>query len=436
MGSLALVSASGKSSLMQVYVSSAVLLLGSVALVVPTGYSVGAVLLLLGSAALLVKRPALHVTRQDLWVIVALVAYALVGMAEALWDGQGVRGLDNPSRFLFAIPAMLLVMAYPPRLQWMWAGLAVGSVGAGTLAAWQRFVEGASRAGGHTQIIQFGNISLLMGMLCVAGLGWALVQRHREPWMLLLILGAIGGIFGSLLSGSRGGWIGLPLMLLVVYRGYGRGLPFGVKLTALSCVLAAGALVYAAPQLGVQDRVHQAVEDVRLYFVEDNPDTSVGRRLDMWRGAWQLALQSPVVGVGSSGYDAGMVSMVEEGKLHPSVLRFNHAHNEFFDTLAKRGLVGLAVLLMLYLIPMRLFARRLSAPDMEVRSLAVGGTLLSVAYIDFSLTQGFLTHNSGIMVYSFWLAVLWGAFKNANERQDSGSDNRGLSADSAADNTR
>ncbi|HSP32123.1 MAG TPA: ligase, partial [Halomonas sp.] len=47
------------------------------------------------------------------------------------------------------------------------------------------------------------------------------------------------------------------------------------------------------------------------------------------------------------------------------------------------------------------------AANLEVRALAVAGVLLPVAYIDFGLTQTLMEHNSGVMVYAFWLVVLW-----------------------------
>lgn len=75
------------------------------------------------------------------------------------------------------------------------------------------------------------------------------------------------------------------------------------------------------------------------------------------------------------------------------------------------GMIGLGVLLALYLVPMSLFGRELHAPDLQQRSLAIAGVLLSVAYIDFGLSQSFLTHNSGVMMFAFLLAVLWGCFR-------------------------
>lgn len=397
-------------SALRLYTSLAVFLLGAIALIVPSGYSVGAVMLLLGSIVLLIKRPVLGLTRRDWLVIAAMLAYAAVSMLEAWWDGQGTRGLDNPIRFLLAIPAMLLVMAYPPRLSWLWTGLALGAIGAGGWAGWQKLVEGESRATGYTHVIQFGNLSMLLGILCFAGLGWAWMQPRRLPWVALLLFGALMGMLGSLFSGSRGGWIGLPFVLLVFHRGYGRHLPGLIKGAVLVAIVAGASLVYVLPQTGVQSRVHEAFDDVSRYVSGESLTSSVGARFEMWKGASQLILEKPLIGWGDNGYQKGMQALADEGVIHPEVTLYGHAHNELIDAWAKRGLIGLVILLALYLIPMRLFARRLDSPDLELRSLAVAGVLLSVAYIDFGLSQVFLSHNSGVMMFAFLLAVLWGNF--------------------------
>ncbi|TFH86527.1 O-antigen ligase family protein [Billgrantia azerbaijanica] len=393
---------------MTYYTSLAVFLLGAIALVVPSGYSLGAAMLLLGSVVLLVNRPSLGLTWRDWQVIAVLVAYAAVGMLEAWWDGQGISGADKSSRFLFAVPALLLVMAYPPRLSWLWSGLALGAIGAGSWAGWQKLAEDVERATGYTYVIQFGNLSMLLGILCLAGLGWAFVQPHRGRWMALLLVGALMGILGSLFSGSRGGWVGFPFVLLVLYRGYGRELPGLVKAGALVVVVAGAALVYAVPQTGVQSRVHQAFDDVANYVSGESRTSSVGARFEMWKGASRLILEKPLTGWGDNGYQQGMQGLADAGVINPFVTRYGHAHNEFIDALAKRGVIGLAVLLALYLVPMTLFAQHLSAANLEHRSLAVAGVLLSVAYIDFGLSQVFLAHNSGVMMFAFWLAALYG----------------------------
>jgi len=403
---------------MQYYTSLAVFLLGAIALVVSSGYSLGAALLLLGSIVLLVKRPTLRLQRQDALIMAVLIFYAAVGVLEAWWDGQGMRGVDKPIRFVLAVPAMLLIMAYPPRLAWMWSGLAVGAIGAGSWAGWQKLVEGAGRATGYTYVIQFGNISMLMGILCLAGLGWAVIQPRARIWLAFLLLGAMGGILGSLFSGSRGGWVGIPFILLVLYRGYGRDLPNKFKVGAIAVVLVGAGSVYAVPQTGVQHRVHMAFSDVSSYLSGESQTSSVGARFEMWKGALHLIQEKPLVGWGSDGYHEAMLELGEEGMVNRYVAkRYDHAHNEFIDATVKRGVVGLMALLAIYLVPMTLFARQLQAANLEVRALAVAGVLLPVAYIDFGLTQTLMVHNSGVMVYAFWLVVLWGGFRVCERRQ-------------------
>ena len=395
---------------MRLYTSLSVFLLSAIALIVPSGYSVGAVMLLLGSIILLIKRPPLGMIRRDWLVIAAMLAYAAVSMLEVWWDGQSSSGFDKPSRFLLAIPAMLLVMAYPPKLSYLWAGLAIGAIGAGSWAGWQKLVEGEWRAGGYTHVIQFGNLSMLMGILCLAGLGWAWVQQRRMPWLALLLVGALMGILGSLFSGSRGGWVGFPFVLLVLYQGYGRYLSAMFKGSVLVGLVASALLMYLLPQTGVEARFHEALNDVSLYVSGESQVTSLGARFEMWKGGLQLILEKPFIGWGDNGYQTGMQALVDKGVVHPVVTQYGHPHNEFINAWAKRGLVGLVVLLALYLIPMKFFARQLDSSDFELRSLALAGVLLSVAYIDFGLSQAFLSHNSGVMMYAFMLAVLWGSF--------------------------
>lgn len=394
------------------YTSVAVFLLGAIALVVESGYSFGAGLLLLGGFYCLFTRPRPTLSREDVLVLGVLALFGLVQALDLLIHQSGARYMDKPLRFLLAIVPFFLLRRYPPRLSWLWSGLAIGGILTAGWAGYQKLFLHAERAMGYTHVIQFGNIAMLTGLFCLAGLGWASVQPRRRLWVALLIAGALGGVLGSLMSGSRGGWVGLPLVLLVLYRAYSEF--FSTRVSVLMPTLAVVAVVgvYAVPQLGVQDRVHAAFEDIRLYR-EGDADTSLGARFEMWRGASQLAIRKPLLGWGETNYDAGMQQLVEEGRANEIVTAFGHPHNEMLNAAAKRGVVGLAALLALYLVPLRLFAAGLHAPSMTRRSLATAGSLLPVAYIDFGLSQAFFAHNSGVMIYSVWLVVLWSCYRDA-----------------------
>ena len=389
--------------------------MGALVLIVNSGYTIGPWLLLLASVSLIWRRPVLNLTTEDKWLMAVIAGYSLLFIAQLLWEGNRARTFDRPSRFLFAVPVLLFIYAYPPKLAWLWGGIITGATLTGCLAIWQKFVQGMERAEGHTAVIQFGNISMLFGLFCLAGIGWALVQPHAKRWISLLVLGAILGAAGSLLSGSRGGWIGLPFVFLVLYRAYGSLLSVKLRSAIIALLLALVTLVYLVPQTGVQARVKQGFHDVELYRSGENKATSLGARFDMWQGALMLIAEKPLTGWGWQGYSEGMQALVDKGE----VIQFaadNHAHNEYLDNFARRGIFGLLSLLALYLVPLRLFARRLATPNLELRALATAGAILPVAFMDFGLSQVFFGHSSGVTVYAFWLAVLWGTLR-AYERQ-------------------
>lgn len=396
----------------QIYTSVSIFLLGAIALVVGSGYSVGAPLLLLGGLYSCLNGPKLALTRTDCWIIGVLLAFGLLNILDALLYQEGMRELDKPLRFLLAGFILVLIRKYPPKLSWLWAGLGVGGILTAFWAGYQSFVLGIDRAGGYTHLIQFGNIAMLTGFFCLAGLGWACAKRQRRAWVVFLLLGAIGGMLGSLLSGTRGGWVGLPIMLFVLYRAYGSFFSARAVAVALALVAGGAVTVYNVPQLEVQQRVDAAISDIQRYRAGDSTG-SLGARFEMWKGAAQLFMAKPILGWGSSNYQPAMQVLVDQGKAHEIAARFGHPHNDILNVAAKQGLVGLLALLALYLVPIRLFARGLSSPNLAQRSLATAGTLLPIAYIDFGLSQTFFSHNSGVMIYSVWLVVLWGCYRNA-----------------------
>src|SRR5690606_4537241 len=132
--------------LARVYSSAAVFLLGSISLVVDSGYSYGAALLLLGGIYALSKNPRMALRVEDVWILGVVIAFGAVGMLEAAIHHGGGRALDKPVRFLLAAVALWLVRKYPPRLSWLWAGLAVGGILTACWSGYQKIALGVDRA--------------------------------------------------------------------------------------------------------------------------------------------------------------------------------------------------------------------------------------------------------------------------------------------------
>lgn len=405
-------------SFAQSYCQLALFLLGALALVIPSGYSVGAVLLVIGGfysyCYVLPQQPS-----SDRWVLLVFLLFALEGVFNAFYhEVDRATYYDKALRFLFAIPIYHFIRWTKPKTAAVWAGLATGGLLTAGVAIYQKFIEGIARAQGFTHPIQFGNLSMLIALLCTAGLGWAVEQSYltqRKRWIVLLALGAIAGVLGSLLSGSRGGWIGLPFVLFVLYRTYHHYFSSRLKIGACATLLLIGVILFNTPQLGVKDRVYDAASDIQ-HYIDGNSVTSLGARFEMWQGAIQLIKQKPLLGWGQDDYQPAMAELVAQQKADPVVMLFNHAHNEILDRGAKHGLVGLVLLLALYIVPMWHFSPYLTHHLLSIRATAAAGTLMPVAYIDFGLSQAFLSHNSGIMTYSVWLMIWTALLRNQLEK--------------------
>lgn len=399
---------------MTVYVSIAVFLFSAIALVIPSGFSLGAAMLLVGSPVLLWTRVKPILKKDDYALITVFVFYFSICTLANLIHGAPLREYDAPLRFILAIPALLLLLAYPPTPGFLWSGLAVGGITSGLLAGWENLVLGNFRAGGYTNPIQFGNISLTLGVLCLAGLGWAKSQRRSVFWIGLLAVGAGMGMFGSLFTGSRGGWVSLPLCLFVLYRCYGAALPKRYVMAVLAVIVALLGILYAIPRTEIKTRIQQSVTETRDYLRSGVANDSAGARLEMWRMGLMIFPERPWLGWGKAGYMERAKQLISAGVVSPVVGEHSHLHNEYLDALVKRGIPGLIAVLVLFLAPLSLFAKRGGQKSLHphARSSVTGGLLLYVSYAGFGFTQAFLTHNNGVMILAFVTIILWVGVRN------------------------
>ncbi|MFM9434979.1 O-antigen ligase [Janthinobacterium sp. CG_23.3] len=395
------------------YNSLAVFLFSALALALGGGYSIGATMLFVGSAALLWKRPVLALKKADYLLIGTLLLYFIVRSAIVAFHADPGREYDAPLRFLLAVPVLLLLLAYPAKPSSVWAGLAVGAIGGGVFVGWQLLAQGIVRPGGTTNPIQFGNISMLLGILCMSGLGWALTQPRRAAWTVLLLLGSVFGMVGSMLTSSRGGWIAMPVCACVLCLHYanmhGRRYLYAGLLTLAALI----AVAYAIPQSTVKARTLASLQEARDFSRAVNTETSLGQRLEMWRNAIVMTPAKPLLGWGKQGFMDQKLALIHQGKVPASIGEYTNVHNEYLDALVKQGVFGLAAVLALFLLPLTLFARRLKSSDRRVHPYALAGVSLGISYMVFGLTTTFLTLNIGVMMLAFLTVILWSGLRAA-----------------------
>lgn len=387
------------------YNSLAVFLFSALALVITGGYGLGAAMLLLGSTVLLWKRPKLALKKDDYLLIGVLFLYFAVNTVNNVIHADPGREYDAPLRFLLAIPALLLLLAYPARPASLWTSLSLGAIGGGIFVGWQGLVEGIERPGGTTNAIQYGNVSMLLGILCLCGLMWA--STRRRGWTALLTLGAVFGMFGSLMTGSRGGWIAMPICSYILVRHHadvhGKRYLY-VGLLALAALIG---VAYAIPQTTIRARTELAIHELQDFSATGNVKSSTGERLEMWRTALAMVPDHPWLGWGRTGFMEHKVVLIREGKISSAIGEYTNSHNDYLDALVKHGIIGLLAQLSLFLVPPLLFARQLTDGRQPAHPYAIAGVLLGTCYIVFGLTTTFLTVNNGVMMLAFMTVILW-----------------------------
>ncbi|MBM1142717.1 O-antigen ligase family protein [Alcanivorax sp. ZXX171] len=384
-------------------------------LVVPgTYYVVPLVAALLAPWAL--ARPAVAPVpdREDALCLAALLAFGGVWCLDVwrtgVWPvGEGNQGLFLPLWPLLAAWVGLAWRRWPPSANGLWLGAALGAALAGGIAAYEFGWLGRHRADSGINAIPFGNLALLLGTLSLVAF---LARGRRRGWFLLA---GVLGVLASVFSGTRGGWVVFPLLLAVLAWAFGEGLPRR-RLWPLAGVLAAvligGALL---PQSGVRDRVDEAVDNLRDY-AQGDAASSLGARLDMWRAGGRLFVAKPWLGWGEGRLEARRDQWVDQGQYYRGISRYDQLHNDFVDTAARRGLLGLLSLLALYGVPFWLFARHLRArPDRRGRALAAAGLVVITAFAGFGLSQSMLRDVRGLSCYLGLFVACWCLLK-ANKK--------------------
>lgn len=320
-------------------------------------------------------------------VTLAFFLYFLVALGRMLLEHQPLRALDGPSRLLFGLTCIGVMYHLRPRNRYFFLGLCVTTLVAAAVAVWQVLGGEMPRAIGFTHHdIAFGDLALASGLMAACGLSAFRDPRlARVQWLPGLAL--LAGVLAWLLSGSRGGWFALPLVLIALLS-YGRRL-YGWRMVIL-CALMLGllALALALPATGVAHEIGLALDDVRRYLDGGAVTTPVGIRLELWRASLMMFADHPWLGVGGDNFDAALQALAAAGRLPPSpALAYGNGNNDLLHSLATGGVLDATLLLMMYFAPLRYFTGELRRPDQGQHGLALAGVVLVAAFIGFGLTE-------------------------------------------------
>jgi O-antigen ligase len=287
----------------------------------------------------------------------------------------------------------------------------------GLLAIYHVHVLHYPRAGDtYINPIEFGDTCTQLALISLCGTQVALQHPRRIPCLWFLITGFTLGVVGSVLSGTRGAWLaGLITLTFLGWWYVGRHSKRLLALVVLAVGLTAALLAQYAP---VAERLQTMRQEINNYQQQGNAASSVGARMQMWQFASALAQQRPLLGWAQKGYDAERTRQLEQNQLDPLLANFNHPHNDYLDAAAKRGLLGLLILLTCHFTCFWYFwrAARATPGDLppqaraERLTLCAVGMMVPLLFASFGLTDTHITSSRTVVMYfclaAFLMAML------------------------------
>lgn len=347
------------------------------------------------------------------WTVYTIAMFAIpaaIFISQTFNQHYTAHPYDSASRYFLAIPVFLLLQRLRAHvfvlLQFAFPVAAI----AGLVMA--KDYSGMGRLGLLTlDLIHFGDFELLLGVLSLFSIHW--FARDDVPARFLKMGGFIAGLAASFASGSRGGWLAIPLfMIIFIYFRAGR-IPLRIVLSSITAVILTLMLLFSF-NTTVNQRVHDLANDA-IVFKQGDRDTSAGIRWQLYQAAIDVFLRHPVFGVGVEGFAQEMQSMTAAGKLTPLAAKLGRGevHSDILSKAVGMGIFGLIAILAIYLVPLKLFWRASKSASAQIRHSAMLGITFVGGFLVFGLTVEVLNLTMAVAFYSFTVAVLLAACYNA-----------------------
>lgn len=364
----------------------------SLLLVLPGGPSLlGIALAVMGVLAILQKNAQLTWAWQ--WRPLRHMAYGvctfvLIGIFLGVWYDAKIGYYEAFMPFILT-PLMLSGVLFS-RLQpaVIWTGSATGALLGGLFASYQSLVLLIGRATGNMpHPIIFGDLAVVLSCVALFGVLY-FEQAQRQPWLrAYLLLGTLMGVWASMLSGTKGGWLSIVMFLFIFAWRFTAGKQIVWRWTGffgISALLAIGVLM--APHELVLGRLASVWRHAGNWFqTGEVTDWSVSIRLELWSYAWQLFTERPFLGWSGADALAKLAEHLKPYNVPPGIAPV--FENDLLHYAAVSGLVGVSSVVALYAGVFSGFWQfQRQGQGKHPAAFALMGMLLVVLIFEFGLT--------------------------------------------------
>lgn len=205
-----------------------------------------------------------------------------------------------------------------------------------TAYIWVSYSSPFNRVVGDENAVTFGNGAMLLFVV-----SFCLAFFEKNIWLkILLILSAAGYFYASFRSGTRGSFLSLiPLSLLLLFF-----LKNKQRLAAIIFITIFSVAIY---QTSITSRFISANNDFFSTIESSNYNTSTGQRLAMWRTSWCFNQENTLLGKGPHKFREAIIDPNRKCEIEFSQ-PYSQAHSFYFNSLATIGVLGLGSMLLFF----------------------------------------------------------------------------------------
>ncbi len=309
--------------------------------------------------------------------VVLLSLWMLLGIA---WSDADRKVIGSHLYVYSKLPLMLILLTVFDQARWRqraWWAFAIGcliTLGSTYASIWVHIPWADSHQRGFGVSHHIFNDYIAQGLAMSVFVAWAVHQAvlARQPalrwgWVVIVALGVFS--ITHLLAGRTGQVTVMAMGMAMIMTIESARVRWASVL-----LLVAGAVVLAFSSPQIIARVTQAIAEAQQYDSAGVVSTSIGARLDMWRNAWGMFLDSPWIGHGPGGYRVLSTAIYSIGA--QCSVSCIHPHNQYLFFLVDHGLPGL----LMYLWVLACLAALVVRSHGAQRALVTG--FLAVLFVD------------------------------------------------------
>ncbi|MCF8052302.1 MAG: O-antigen ligase family protein [Desulfobacterales bacterium] len=344
-----------------------------------------------------------------LWAFVLFPASYLLSFTIHFLQGDLLdprfKYLDDEFRMVLMIPIFLLFRQVRVPQFHLWNGIVIGAVAAGANAFLRFFwLAPGERVSGSYDAIAVGDISLSLAVMSVAS--WGFLMKRNPHYRWLIPAAFLFGMASTVLSETRGAWVAIPALMLILFFFMGRYWSLLTRLSMAGLCVIFAAVVYLVPATNVAKRVQEVKQEIQHHQEGNAIYGGATFRMLGVKATAALFPEHPIIGIGPGNYKPLVKQRIAEGELHELTAMHSNPGSTFLGTLVDCGLVGLLSLIGIFVVPFWISIFFIRRHTDRLRNMGYALLMLVVSMFHFGQFEAIFRRSFFTNFYIVMIAAL------------------------------